>query len=192
MELVVGTRNSHKIVELSRILNPLLPGVLLTPASGVGPVEDGVSFVENALIKARAAYEDSKKPSIADDSGLEVDALEGRPGIFSARYAPSGVDSDNTALVLEQMIDQDNRGASFVCAAALVHDGGEFVVEARWAGQLAHAPNGQGGFGYDPIFIPLGETRTSAELESAEKDQVSHRGQAFRSLAAEIGRLGLM
>lgn len=191
MELVVGTRNSHKIEELVRILTPLLPGVVLTPASGVGPVEDGVSFSENALIKARAAYQDSQKPSIADDSGLVVDALEGRPGIFSARYAPSGADSDNTALVVEQMVEQDNRAASFVCAAALVYDGGEIVREAHWVGHLAHGPSGGGGFGYDPIFIPRGETRTSAELDATEKDELSHRGQAFLALAMEIRRLGL-
>lgn len=191
MELVVGTRNAHKIEELQRILSPLLPGVVLTPASGEGPVEDGVTFSQNALIKARAAHHDSQKPSIADDSGLVVDALGGRPGIFSARYATSGVDSDNTSLVLEQMVNQDNRVAFFVCAAALVYDGGEYVVEARWSGHLAHAPAGGGGFGYDPIFIPRGETRTSAELEADHKDLVSHRGQAFRSLTEEIGRLGL-
>lgn len=191
MELVVGTRNTHKIEELQRILGPLLPGVLLTPASGEGPVEDGVTFSENALIKARAAHHDSNKPSIADDSGLVVDALGGRPGIFSARYATSGVDSDNTALVLEHMEDQDNRGAYFVCAAALVSERGEWVVEARWSGHLAYAPSGGGGFGYDPIFIPLGHIRTSAELAAEEKDQISHRGQAFRALAAEVVRLAL-
>lgn len=191
MELVVGTRNTHKIEELQRILRPLLPGVVLIPASGEGPVEDGVSFAENALIKARAAYHDSKKPSIADDSGLVVAALEGRPGIFSARYAPSGVDSDNTALVLSEMVGHSDRSAAFVCAAALVYDGGEIVREAQWGGHLAHGPSGGGGFGYDPIFVPHGDTRTSAELAPGEKDELSHRGQAFRALATEIAQLGL-
>jgi len=187
----VGTRNAHKITELERILAPLLPGLVLIPATGEAPVEDGETFMENALIKARAAFSDSLQTAIADDSGLVVDALGGRPGIYSARYAPSGEDVDNTALVLAQMENEANRSAVFVCAAAVVFDGGEAVVEASWPGHLATRVIGAGGFGYDPIFVPSGETRTSAQLSSVEKDLISHRGQAFRALAQRFESLGL-
>lgn len=186
MKVVVGTRNAHKILELERILAPAVPGIELLPAPGPAPVEDGDTFIANALIKARAAYADSGMPSIADDSGLVVDALDGRPGIFSARYAPSGEDADNTSLVLTEMFGQSGRGAYFVCAAALVWEGGEKAVEARWEGSLALEPSGGGGFGYDPIFIPRGETRTSADMTPDEKDALSHRGRAFRSLALHL------
>jgi XTP/dITP diphosphohydrolase len=190
MDFVVGTRNLHKIEELTRILGSEIQDVRLIPAVGEGPVEDGDSFRANALIKARAAYQDSGLPSIADDSGLEVEALDGRPGIFSARYAPSGEDSDNTAKVLAEMAEVTNRRAAFVCAAALVFEGGEVVVEARWAGHLTDSPSGKGGFGYDPIFVPEGLTQTSAELLPEEKDALSHRGQAFRALARHMAQLG--
>ena len=190
MDFVVGTRNLHKIEELTRILSPELQDVRLIPASGEGPVEDGDSFEANALIKARAAYQDSGLPSIADDSGLEVEALGGRPGIFSARYAKSGEDTDNTAKVLAEMVGVTNRRAAFVCAAALVCEGGEVVVEARWAGHLTEVPSGEGGFGYDPIFVPEGLTQTSAELLPEEKDALSHRGRAFRALAEHMAKLG--
>jgi len=190
MDFVVGTRNLHKIEELTRILGSEIQDVRLIPAVGEGPVEDGDSFRANALIKARAAYQDSGLPSIADDSGLEVEALDGRPGIFSARYAPSGEDSDNTAKVLAEMAEVTNRRAAFVCAAALVFEGGEVVVEARWAGHLTDSPSGKGGFGYDPIFVPEGLTQTSAELLPEEKDALSHRGQAFRALAHHMAQLG--
>lgn len=186
MELVVGTRNAHKIIELQRILAPLVPGLALRPATGESPVEDGSTFKENALIKARAAFVDAQHIAIADDSGMAVEALGGKPGIYSARYAPSGEDADNTQLVLSQMQGQSDRRAVFVCAAAVVFDGGEYVVEATWLGHVATEVVGEGGFGYDPIFIPEGETRTSAQLSAVEKDRISHRGQAFRLLAAHL------
>jgi XTP/dITP diphosphohydrolase len=189
MELVVGTRNAHKIIELERILAPLIPGLQLRPATGEGPVEDGSTFQENALIKARAAFVDAQHTAIADDSGMSVEALGGKPGIYSARYAPSGADADNTQLVLSEMEGQSDRRAVFVCAAAVVFDGGEYVVEAIWPGHVATEVVGEGGFGYDPIFIPEGETRTSAQLSAAEKDRISHRGQAFRLLAAHLESL---
>jgi len=191
MELVVGTRNSHKIEELTRILSPRIPNLRLIPALGDSPVEDGQTFHDNALIKARAAFVESGLPSIADDSGLVVEALDGRPGIYSARYAPSGRDVDNTAKVLSEMVGISDREAAFVCAAALVYEGGEVVVEARWSGRLAEGQAGDGGFGYDPIFIPEGETRTSAQLSPTEKDLLSHRGQAFAGLAQKMTELGL-
>jgi XTP/dITP diphosphohydrolase len=186
MEIVVGTRNAHKIQELTRILEPLIPQLTLVPAPGPSPVEDGETFSENALIKARAAFADSSLPSIADDSGLVVDALGGAPGIHSARYSGTGIDEENTALVLSHMVGVVNRRAQFVCAAALVHSGGELVLERSWEGSLAEEPSGLGGFGYDPIFVPEGHSRTAGELRDQDKDALSHRGQAFRALAEHL------
>lgn len=183
MEVVVGTRNTHKIKELQRILAPLLPQLTLVPASGPSPAEDGETFSENALIKARAAFAESGLPAIADDSGIVVDALGGAPGIHSARYSGTGIDEENTALVLSRMIGVTDRRARFVCAAALVHSGGEIVLERSWEGFLAHEPAGAGGFGYDPIFVPEGDSRSAAQLSDDVKDALSHRGQAFRALA---------
>jgi len=189
MRLVVGTKNAHKVLELQRILEDLIPGIILEPSPEDSPVEDGDSFSENALIKARSAFLATGRPAIADDSGLEVVALEGRPGIYSARYAETGLDWDNTAKVLSEMVGIADRRAAFVCAAALVHDGGELVMEKRWEGSLADEPAGSGGFGYDPVFIPRGYEVTAAELSGAEKDELSHRGQAFRALAPALGAL---
>lgn len=189
MRVVVGTRNTHKIDEIGRILGSVVAGLELIPAQGPSPEEDGLTFSDNALIKARAAHADSALPAIADDSGLVVHALDGRPGLFSARYSGTGDDGENTALVLAQMEGIRHRHAYFVCAAALVWDGGEVVLESRWEGTLARTPAGVGGFGYDPIFVPDGHTVTSAELSSDEKDVLSHRGTAFRSLAVHLEAL---
>ena len=190
MDIVVGTRNAHKILELQRILGPAVPGLTLVPAPGPSPIEDGETFSANALIKARAAFAESGLPSIADDSGLVVDALDGAPGIHSARYSGTGIDEENTALVLSQMAGVVDRRARFVCAAALVHSGGEVVLESSWEGSLADEPTGSGGFGYDPIFVPEGDSRTSSELSDEGKDALSHRGQAFRALAEHLLALG--
>jgi XTP/dITP diphosphohydrolase len=190
MDIVVGTRNAHKILELQRILGPAVPGLTLLPAPGPSPIEDGETFSANALIKARAAFAESGLPSIADDSGLVVDALDGAPGIHSARYSGTGIDEENTALVLSQMAGVVDRRARFVCAAALVHSGGEVVLERSWEGSLADEPTGSGGFGYDPIFVPEGDSRTSSELSDEGKDALSHRGQAFRALAEHLLALG--
>jgi len=179
MKIVVGTRNAHKIGELTEILSPVLVGIDLIPATGEAPVEDGASFYENALIKARAAFQDSGIPAIADDSGIEVPALGGEPGIHSARYSPSGEDEDNTELLLSKMLGITDRRAEFVCAAAYVTPQGEYVIERRWEGTLAEGPSGARGFGYDPIFIPKGLTITSAEMAPTDKNELSHRGQAF-------------
>lgn len=187
---MVGTKNAHKVLELQRILEGLIPGLVLEPSPEDSPVEDGDTFSANALIKARAAFGSTGRPAIADDSGLEVRWLQGRPGIFSARYAESGVDADNTAKVLSEMAGVEDRAAAFVCAAALVHEGGEVVIEKRWEGSLAQEPAGSGGFGYDPVFIPDGYLVTSAELTAEEKDSLSHRGQAFRALAPALAALG--
>jgi XTP/dITP diphosphohydrolase len=155
--------------------------------------ESGLTFAENALIKAREGVKHTGLPTVADDSGLAVDALNGMPGVFSARWSGRHGDDDaNLDLVLGQLGDvpDEHRGGAFVAAAALVTpDGAEHVVEGRMTGQVIRARRGDGGFGYDPIFVPDGETRTSAELTAAEKDAISHRGKAFRALAELIAEL---
>ena len=189
MKLVVGTRNAHKIAELTEILTPALGALDLVPAQGEAPEEDATTFYENALIKARAAFADSGHPTIADDSGIEVRALGGQPGVRSARYAASGLDEDNSALLLKNLEGVEDRQAEFVCAAAYVTARGEYVIERRWEGTIAHAPSGGGGFGYDPIFLPEGSAVSAAEMSPAEKNSVSHRGQAFLALAELIATL---
>jgi XTP/dITP diphosphohydrolase len=190
MKLVLATRNEKKLVELRRILAPLVAADVV----GLGDVpayrevpETGATFADNALLKAREAVRHTGLPAVADDSGLAVDALNGMPGVLSARWAGGGAgDAANLRLVLEQIADVPDarRGAVFVCAAALVTpDGQEQVVEGRLAGVLRRAPSGTNGFGYDPIFQPDGESRTTAEMTPAEKDAISHRGRAFRALA---------
>jgi len=197
--LVLATHNAHKVGELRAILAPLLPG--LDPAAVLGakdvgapePVEDGVTFAENALIKARALAAATGLPAVADDSGLAVDVLGGAPGIFSARWCGRhGDDAANLALLLAQVADvpDEHRGARFVCAAALVTpDGFEHVETGALVGTLAREPRGSGGFGYDPALVPLGETRTCAQLTPDEKNAISHRGQAFRALAPVVARV---
>jgi len=194
--LVLATHNAHKIGELRAILAPLLPG--LDPAAVVGardvgapePVEDGLTFAQNALIKARALAAATGLPAVADDSGLTVDVLGGAPGIFSARWAGRhGDDAANLDLLLAQLADiaDPHRGAAFVCAAALVTpDGTEHVELGELRGTLATAPRGAGGFGYDPVLVPTGESRSCAELTPQEKNAISHRGRALRALAPRI------
>jgi XTP/dITP diphosphohydrolase len=186
--IVLGTGNAHKVVELAAILGPLLPGVEFLRNEGPSPVEDADSFVGNALIKARAAHAETGLPAIADDSGIAVDALGGAPGIHSARYAGTGRDDDNRALLLESLGDADDRSARFVCAAVYVDGDREVVREATWEGSVLRAERGDGGFGYDPLFVPAdGGGRTAAELTPDEKNALSHRGKAFRALAEAIG-----
>ncbi len=193
MKLVLATRNEAKLVELRRILEPLLAaeviGLADVPAYQEVP-ETGATFAENALLKAREAVRHTGLPAVADDSGLAVDALNGMPGVLSARWAGHAAgDAANRRLVLEQTADVPDfrRGAAFICAAALVTpDGREQVVEGRLDGVLTRAPRGSNGFGYDPVFQPHGETRTTAEMDPAEKDAISHRGRAFRALAPVI------
>lgn len=194
--LVLATHNPHKLAELRAILAPVLPGldpaaIVTAPDLGAAePVEDGVTFAQNALIKARALAAVTGLPAVADDSGLAVDVLGGAPGIFSARWCGRhGDDRANLELLLAQLADvpMAHRGAAFVCAAALVTPGGVEVVEhGAMRGTLALAPRGEHGFGYDPVLVPAGETRTCAELEPAQKNALSHRGQAFRALAPAV------
>jgi XTP/dITP diphosphohydrolase len=184
--VVLATRNAHKVDEVRRILAPLIDVDLIAPPD-LAVAETGDTFAENSLLKARAVSAATRLPAIADDSGLCVEALNGMPGVLSARWSGRhGDDIANLELLLAQLaeIPDDRRGAAFVCAAALVVPGGESrVVEGRVDGTIIHAPVGDGGFGYDPIFVPRGETRTTAEMSAEEKDALSHRGRAFRALA---------
>ncbi|GAA2524400.1 RdgB/HAM1 family non-canonical purine NTP pyrophosphatase [Rarobacter incanus] len=199
-KLLLATGNAHKLGELRAILTA--PGGVagLRPEQIIGsgqlgvlePVEDGVTFAENALIKARALAAATGRAAIADDSGLAVDVLGGAPGIFSARWCGHhGDDAANLALLLAQLADipAPHRGAAFVCAAALVlPDGTEIVEHGRLEGTLLMQPTGAGGFGYDPILVPAGMDRSCAQLTADEKNAISHRGKAFRALAPAIAR----
>jgi XTP/dITP diphosphohydrolase len=189
---VLATRNAHKVAELRRILSAYdVELVSLSDYPNVPDVaETGATFADNARLKARAVAVATGLVAIADDSGLSVDALNGMPGVLSARWAGRhGDDVANLQLVLGQIADvpEERRGAAFVCAAAAVApDGREVVVEGRVEGRLVHAARGHNGFGYDPIFTPIGETRTTAEMSAEEKDAISHRGIAFRALAPRL------
>lgn len=193
--VVLATRNSGKIAELRRILSAY--GVQLVGLDAVPEVgeiaETGATFAENAMLKAREVSRVSGLVAIADDSGLVVDALNGMPGVLSARWSGRhGDDQANLELVLAQLADvpDDRRGAAFVCAAAAAApDGRDVVVEAEMTGTVLRAPRGSNGFGYDPIFVPDGESMTTAEMPPARKDSISHRGKAFRALAPRLGDL---
>jgi XTP/dITP diphosphohydrolase len=196
--LLLATANKKKLVELQRILDQAL-GTTRVALAGLGDFEDypdvpetGLTFGENALIKARAGVARTGLPTVADDSGLAVDALNGMPGVFSARWSGGhGNDQANLDLVLAQIGDvaEEHRGGAFVCAAALVMPNGrEHLVEGRQSGRILREMRGEGGFGYDPIFLGDGQERTNAELTPAEKDAISHRGKAFRELAKVIAR----
>ncbi len=189
--LVLATHNRHKVVELRRILADAgLSGVEVLSADDVPGLPDvaetGTTFAENALLKAHAVAAATGLPAVADDSGLGVAVLGGSPGVFSARWSGRhGDDRANLELLLAQIADvpDDRRAAWFTCAAALaLPDGSEHVVEGRLDGVVVRAPRGTNGFGYDPVFVPDGDTRTTAELEDGEKDAISHRGRALRAL----------
>jgi XTP/dITP diphosphohydrolase len=197
--VVLATRNAHKVVELRRILEAAgldveLVGVDAYPHVPEVP-ETGATFEDNAFLKARAVARATGEIAVADDSGLAVDALNGMPGVLSARWAGGqGNHSDeaNLRLVLAQVGDvpDERLGASFECAAAAVFpDGRELVVRGSLRGSITRQPRGSNGFGYDPIFVPTGGDRTTAELKPDEKDAISHRGVAFRALAAQLSAL---
>lgn len=197
MKLVLATRNQHKVAELARILAAAGLAAEVVDASAYPSVPDvaetGATFAENALLKARAFATATDLPAVADDSGLCVDALNGMPGILSARWSGhGGDDASNLALVLDQLADvpEPRRGGAFFCAAALVLPSGEErVVEGEIRGHLTRVPRGEGGFGYDPIFEPDGDTRTTAEMSAEQKDAISHRGKAFRALVPVVQEL---
>ena len=201
--VVLATRNAAKLRELARILGAedgatqdrgtqiRLAGLDEFPGAPDVP-ETGATFEENALLKARAIADYTGLPAVADDSGLCVNALNGMPGVLSARWAGGhGDDKANLELVLAQLADVPGArlGARFVCAAALVTDSAEWVVTGQVEGRLVRAPRGSGGFGYDPIFLPDGFDQTTAEMTAEAKDAISHRGRAFRALTPFISRL---
>ena len=197
IRVVFATGNAHKVGEVQRILDAADAGVEVLSLEGwpdaPNPVEDGETFAANALIKARALAAYTGFPAVADDSGICVDALNGMPGIFSARWSGEhGRDAENLDLLLGQMheVPDGRRGAKFVCAAAIVTpSGAERVVEGTIDGVVIRERRGSGGFGYDPIFKPHGYATTTAELTPEEKDAISHRGAAFRALAPVIAEL---
>ena len=194
-KLVLATRNQGKITEFRRILEELAPGQIELIGVDKFPdlvdvEETGTSFEENSLLKARYTSQATGLPAIADDSGLCVDALNGDPGIFSARWAGvHGNDQANLERVLDQLKDvpDQKRTAHFKCVASLVlPDGREQVAEGRFEGHILHAPVGENGFGYDPIFQPLGLSISSAQMSAKEKDAMSHRGKSLRSIAPHV------
>ena len=196
----MASRNRKKLAELRRVLDGAGVALTLLSLDQVAPFdeapESGATFEENALAKARDAFMATGLASVADDSGLEVDALNGMPGVLSARWSGRhGDDSGNTALLLAQMGDvpEERRGAAFVSACALVYRAGdarkETVVRGAWPGSIVREPRGDGGFGYDPVFLPSGSARTAAELTPDEKDAESHRGRALAALLPALREL---
>ena len=195
--LLLASGNAAKLVELRRLVAAAELDLTILGLGDVPPypepVEDGATFEDNALIKARAAVAATGWPALADDSGIEVDVFNRMPGVRSARWAGVGAtDQENLDLLVRQLADvaDDRRRGRFVCAVALVVDGEEPVVLRRTVeGVLASAPRGTNGFGYDPIFIPDGFDRTTAEMPPAEKDAISHRGQALRAILPALAKL---
>jgi XTP/dITP diphosphohydrolase len=198
MRILLATRNTKKLVELQRILDaaPDIADVTIVGLSDVEPYEEvpesGLTFADNAVLKAREGASHTGLPTVADDSGLAVDVMGGMPGIFSARWSGRHGDDDaNLDLLLAQVTDVPDEAltASFICAAALaLPDGRTFVTDGRMPGRLVRVRRGTHGFGYDPIFVADSHDRTNAELAPAEKDAISHRGQAFRALAPIVAR----
>ncbi|PRC44372.1 non-canonical purine NTP pyrophosphatase, RdgB/HAM1 family [Mycobacterium sp. ITM-2017-0098] len=198
--LLVASRNRKKLAELRRVLDAAgVSGLTLVALDEVPPFDEapeiGATFEENALAKARDAFTATGLPAVADDSGLEVAALNGMPGVLSARWCGRhGDDAANTELLLGQMGDvpDERRGAAFVSACALVYGPAESdsaVVRGEWPGSIVRAPRGEGGFGYDPVFLPAGSARTAAELSPDEKDASSHRGRALAALLPALRTL---
>lgn len=194
-EVFLASRNAKKLGELRRILGDVAPEVVVLGLDDVAsypePVEDQATFADNALLKARAGFAATGKVSLADDSGLCVDALNGMPGVLSARWSgqPKS-DERNNQLLLDQLHDvpDERRGAHFVAAVAVCHAGGEFVVSGEMHGRVIREIRGVDGFGYDVVFVPdaVDDGRTSAELSKEEKDAISHRGHALREVAVRL------
>ncbi len=184
MKFVLATHNAGKVAELRAILQPAVADLDLIGYTGPEPIENGTTFAENALIKARAAYEHTGMPAIADDSGLCVDILGGSPGIFTAIWAGGRDNVQNRQLLLRQLADISpaNRSAAFVCTIALVSETEELCFTGYWPGSIAFAERGEHGHGYDPVFIPEGFEVTAAELDPEVKNALSHRAQALSTL----------
>jgi XTP/dITP diphosphohydrolase len=195
VKLVLATANAGKQREFAALLAPLGIELLLQAALGIQSVaETGTTFEANALLKARHAAAQAGQPALADDSGLEVDALDGRPGVWSARFAGAAAsDADNNAQLLAQLaaVPPERRGARYRCILALVRskdDASPLIARGSWEGRIALRAAGTGGFGYDPLFIPEGHQVTAAEMPSVQKNALSHRARALASLAAQIER----
>ncbi len=188
MKLVLASHNQGKLQELAAILEPAVPGLELVSYDGPEPVEDGISYLENALIKARAAHRHTGLPAIADDSGLAVEILGGSPGIFTAIWAGGRDNIANRRLLLAQLKDiaDEHRSASFMCTIALVSDDGEQSFTGVWPGRIAREERGEYGHGYDPVFIPDGFEVTAAELEPEVKNSMSHRAMALQQLISAL------
>lgn len=193
-QIVLATGNPGKIREIRELFADLDVEIVAQSAVDIeSPEETGVTFTENALLKARHAADRTGLPAMADDSGIAVDALDGRPGVFSARYAGEGAtDDDNLDLLLTELRDvpDDQRGGGFHCAAVLAWPGNErspVIAEAVWRGTILRERRGAGGFGYDPIFLDPESGKTGAEMSREDKNRVSHRGKAFRKLHDLIG-----
>lgn len=188
MELVFATGNAHKAAEAQQILRGRMPGIKVLTFDGESPVESGTSFLENALIKARAAYIATGKPAFADDSGISVEVMGGAPGIFSAIWSGTRDDQINRDLLLAQLEDipEQHRGAAFVCTVALVSEDAEVSFTGIWSGSIALQAAGEGGFGYDPVFVPEGFFETAAELDPEVKNSMSHRFLAMQQMASYL------
>ncbi|WP_336629912.1 MULTISPECIES: RdgB/HAM1 family non-canonical purine NTP pyrophosphatase [unclassified Microbacterium] len=196
MRIVLATHNAHKVAEFGQIVAATRPDLEVVGYDGPEPVEDGVTFEQNALIKARAAAAHTGLPALADDSGIAVDVLGGSPGVFSAYWAGQKKDDvANRELLLDQLRDiaDPHRAARYVSVIALaLPDLREWTVRGEWPGRLAHAPAGEGGFGYDPVFVPEGQSdpeRTVGEFTSDEKQAQSHRARAFVALVPLLAEL---
>lgn len=188
MKLVLASHNQGKLQELSAILEPALAGLELVSYDGPEPVEDGISYLENALIKARAAHAHTGLPAIADDSGIAVEILGGSPGIFTAIWSGTKDNVANRQLLLAQLKDihEEHRGAAFVCTIAMVSEEGEQSFTGIWPGRVAFEERGEFGHGYDPVFIPEGFAVTAAELPPEVKNSMSHRAMALQQLIASL------
>lgn len=195
--LLVASRNPKKLAELRRVLDAAgIVGLELLSLADVAAYDEapetGATFEDNALAKASDGFRATGLACVADDSGISVSALNGMPGVLSARWSGRhGDDSANTSLLLGQLADvpDERRGAAFVSACALVSSSGSVVVRGEWPGTVTREPRGDGGFGYDPVFLPSGSTRTAAELSPAEKDAASHRGRALALLVPALREL---
>lgn len=188
MQLVLASHNRGKLAELAAILEPAVPGLELVSYDGPEPVEDGISYLDNALIKARAAHAHTGLTAIADDSGLAVEILGGAPGIFSAIWAGGRDNVANRRLLLAQLKDiaVEHRAASFICTIAMVGADGEQSFTGVWPGSIAREERGEFGHGYDPVFIPEGFEVTAAELPPEVKNSISHRAMALQQLISVL------
>ena len=191
MELVFATGNKHKAMEAEAILSAAIPQLKVLTFDGPEPIESGTTFLENARIKAQAAFEATGKPAFADDSGIAVEVMGGAPGIFSAIWSGTRDDATNRNLLLAQLEDipQANRTAAFVCTIVMVTADSEMSFTGIWPGSIALEVAGEGGFGYDPVFIPEGFEVTAAQLDPEVKNAYSHRAMAMQQLAGYLSLL---